>query len=109
MLSLNFGGNYYNSILKKIKTGSSQQCQILCANCNAIKKIESEEQKIKNIFKRGREVASRQAHNLEVAGSNPAPAIWQGSSAVEHTLHKRAVTGSIPVPAIFLFTKKSAI
>ena|GEM_PF-2256636 len=51
---------------------------------------------------RGRAVAARQAHNLEVVGANPTPAIWQGSSVVEHMLHKHAAVGSIPTPAIVL-------
>ncbi len=47
-----FGGNYYNSVLKKIKLGNCDY-QILCANCNAIKKIEAVEQKNKKYFDAG--------------------------------------------------------
>jgi len=47
-----FGGNYYNSVLKKIKVGS-QDYQILCANCNTVKKIENKEQKNKKYFDAG--------------------------------------------------------
>jgi hypothetical protein len=46
---------------------------------------------------RGREVVTRQAHNLEVVGSNPTCATtFLCSSAVEHSPVKRAVLGSIP-------------
>lgn len=39
---LTHGGNYYGAVLKKIKSGN-QDYQILCCNCNQIKKQEKEE------------------------------------------------------------------
>lgn len=38
------GGNYYSSILKKIKLGSKEY-QLLCCNCNQIKKKENKEER----------------------------------------------------------------
>lgn len=40
------GGGYYSYLLKKIKSGS-QDYQILCFNCNQIKKVENKEQIVK--------------------------------------------------------------
>lgn len=40
------GGGYYSHILSKIKDGSKDY-QILCFNCNQIKKIENKEQIVK--------------------------------------------------------------
>ena len=40
------GGGYYSHVLKKIKSGSNDY-QILCFNCNQIKKIENKEEKVK--------------------------------------------------------------
>lgn len=40
------GGGYYTHILKKINDGSDEY-QILCFNCNQIKKIENNEERIK--------------------------------------------------------------
>ena len=63
-------------ILKKIKSGSKEY-QLLCCNCNQIKKIENKEDTFKKYIWSGVEqLAARQAHNLEVAGSNPAPATY---------------------------------
>ena len=61
------------------------------------------------IYTRGRAVAARQAHNLEVVGANPTPAIGQGSSVVEHMLHKHAAVGSIPTPAMEIYRKNSPV
>lgn len=38
------GGGYYSYVLKKIKSGSLDY-QILCCNCNQIKKIEQSEER----------------------------------------------------------------
>lgn len=56
---------------------------------------------------RGRAMAAREAHNLKVAGSNPAPATRQDSSVVEQCLHKAWVAGSIPAPATKKLLAKS--
>ena len=40
------GGGYYTHILSKIKSGSKEY-QILCFNCNQIKKVENKEQIVK--------------------------------------------------------------
>ena len=47
---------------------------------------------------RGSVTVAREAHNLEVAGSIPAPATIyrQGSSVVEQGFHKAKAVGSIP-------------
>lgn len=37
-----FGGNYYTAVRKKVLEGSTDY-QLLCANCNLIKKLESKE------------------------------------------------------------------
>ena len=40
------GGGYYSYVLKKIKNGN-EDYQILCFNCNQIKKIENNEERLK--------------------------------------------------------------
>lgn len=40
------GGGYYSYVLKKIKNGTDEY-QILCCNCNQIKKIENNEERFK--------------------------------------------------------------
>ena len=40
------GGGYYSHVLKKIKNGSDEY-QLLCFNCNQIKKVENNEERIK--------------------------------------------------------------
>lgn len=61
------------------------------------------------MLSRGREMASRKAHNLEIGGSNPPPATnkifnnsydfgWVAQS-VERGTHKPEVVGSKPTPA----------
>ena len=45
----NIGGGYYSHVLKKIENNTNEY-QILCCNCNQIKKIENNEERVKIHF-----------------------------------------------------------